>query len=69
MKIMIIGDNKTENIEVVRRSTEEEAHIYYLNSKQHVLANLHKICEAEDVPAIYRSWIKQAIKLIKEGEF
>lgn len=69
MKIVIIGDPKTEKIEVVRRNSEEEAHLYYIKSKIHILKQLKEIANNKKLDIIDRHWIEETIKFIKEGEY
>lgn len=69
MKIYIVGDSEAQKVDVVRLDSEEAAHEYYVNQKEAVLGHLDVITSATDIPSLYRLWIKDAIELIKGGEF
>ena len=69
MKIYIVGDSEAQKVDVVRLDSEEAAHDYYVNQKESVLGHLNVITSATDIPSLYRLWIKDAIDLIKGGEF
>lgn len=68
MKIYVVGDSQTQEIDIVRLDDLEDAHNFYLSQKDACIGHLSTILEATDVPAIYRKWIKDAIDLIKQGE-
>lgn len=69
MKIYVVGDSEAQQIDVVRLDSEEAAHEYFVNQKDSVLGHLNVIAAATDIPSLYRLWIKDAIELIKGGEF
>lgn len=69
MKIYIIGDSESQEVDVIRLDGEEVAHEFYLNQKDSVLGHLNVIAGSNDLPSIYRLWVKEAIELIRGGEF
>ena len=47
----------------------EEAHKDYIKRKNEIITKLYTIWKNDEIPSVYRNWIRQAARFINEKEF
>lgn len=69
MKINITQKQSIDNLKVNFLGKELElAHDDYLKRKNEVITKLYTIWRNQEIPSVYREWVRQAARLINEGE-
>ena len=69
MKININQKQSTDNLKVNFLSHELElAHDDYLKRKNEITTKLYTIWRNQEIPAVYREWIRQAARFINESD-
>ena len=69
MKININQTQSIDNLKVNFLSQELElAHDDYLKRKNEIITKLYTIWRNQEIPSVYRDWIRQAAKFIDEGD-
>ena len=69
MKININQTQSIDNLKVNFLSQELElAHDDYLKRKNEITTKLYTIWRNQEIPAVYREWIRQAARFINEKE-
>lgn len=74
MKIVVL-DNKTEGdllkVNFLGTSIDKQlelAHEDYEKRKNEIITKLYSIWRNDEIPAVYRQWIRQAARFINEKE-
>lgn len=69
---MKININQTQSIDNLKvnflRQELELAHDDYLKRKNEIITKLYTIWRNQEIPTVYRDWIRQAAWFIKESE-
>jgi hypothetical protein len=69
MKIKVQDISEADNLKVNFLGKELElAHDDYLKRKNEIITKLYTIWRNQEIPAVYRDWIRQAARFINEGE-
>lgn len=69
MKININQNQSIDNLKVNFLGKELElAHDDYLKRKNEIITKLYTIWRNQEIPSVYRDWIRQAAKFIDERE-
>lgn len=69
MKININQTQSIDNLKVNFLGKELElAHDDYLKRKNEIITKLYTIWRNQEIPSVYRDWIRQAAKFIDEKE-
>lgn len=69
MKININQKQSIDNLKVNFLGKELElAHDDYLKRKNEIITKLYTIWRNQEIPSVYRDWIKQTARFINEGE-
>lgn len=69
MKIKINQTQSIDNLKVNFLGKELElAHDDYLKRKNEIITKLYTIWRNQEIPSVYRDWIRQAAKFIDEKE-
>ena len=69
MKININQNQSIDNLKVNFLGKELElAHDDYLKRKNEIITKLYTIWKNQEIPTVYRDWIRQAARFINEGE-
>lgn len=69
MKVQVREINTYDLIKVNFLGKELElAHNDYEKRKDEIISKLFTIWKNDEIPAVYRDWIKQAARFINEGE-
>ena len=69
MKININQTQSIDNLKVNFLSQELElAHDDYLKRKNEITTKLYTIWKNQEIPAVYREWIRQAARFIQESD-
>lgn len=73
MKIVVLETNKTESdilkINFLGKVDELElAHEDYIKRKNEIITKLYTIWRNQEIPTVYRDWIRQAARFINERE-
>lgn len=69
MNINIKGKSDAELLKVNFLGTELElAHHDYLKRKNEITTKLYTIWRNQEIPSVYRDWIQQAARFIKESD-
>lgn len=79
MKIVVLDKNKTEsdNLKVNFLGVLDEldldheldlAHEDYIKRKNEIITKLYTIWKNNEIPTVYRNWIRQAARFINERE-
>ena len=69
MKININQTQSIDNLKVNFLGQELElAHDDYLKRKNEITTKLYTIWKNQEIPAVYREWIRQAARFINERE-
>ena len=69
MKIKVQDISEADNLKVNFLGKELElAHDDYLKRKNEITTKLYTIWKNQEIPAVYRDWIRQAARFINEGE-
>lgn len=69
MKININQTQSIDNLKVNFLSQELElAHDDYLKRKNEIITKLYTIWRNQEIPAVYREWIRQAARFIHESD-
>lgn len=69
MKVQVREINTYDLIKVNFLGKELElAHKDYEKRKDEIISKLFTIWKNDEIPAVYREWIKQAARFINEGE-
>ena len=69
MKININQKQSTDNLKVNFLSQELElAHDDYLKRKNEIITKLYTMWRNQEIPAVYRDWIRQAARFINESD-
>ena len=69
MKININDRSHEDVLKVIFLSKElNEAHDDYLKQKNEIITKLYTIWRNNEIPTIYREWIRKAAKFINESE-
>ena len=69
MKININQKQSVDNLKVNFLGQELElAHDDYLKRKNEIITKLYTIWRNQEIPTVYRDWIRQAAKFIDERE-
>ena len=69
---MKININQTQSIDNLKvnflRQELELAHDDYLKRKNEIITKLYTIWKNQEIPTVYRDWIRQAARFIDESE-
>lgn len=69
MKIKVQDKSEADILKVNFLGKELElAHDDYLKRKNEIITKLYTIWRNQEIPSVYRDWIKQAARFIDEGE-
>lgn len=73
MKIVVLDKNKTESdilkVNFLGALDELElAHEDYIRRKNEIITKLYTIWRNNEIPTVYRDWIRQAARFINEKE-
>lgn len=69
MKINITQKQSIDNLKVNFLGKELElAHDDYLKRKNEIITKLYTIWRNQEIPSVYREWVRQAARFIDEGE-
>ena len=69
MKIKVQDKSEADILKVNFLGKELElAHDDYLKRKNEIITKLYTIWRNQEIPSVYRDWIRQAAKFIDEGE-
>lgn len=76
MKIVVLETNKTESdilkINFLGKADDLEllelAHEDYIKRKNEIITKLYTIWRNQEIPTVYRNWIRQAARFINERE-
>lgn len=69
MKIKVQDISEVDNLKVNFLSHELElAHDDYLKRKNEIITKLYTIWRNQEIPSVYRDWIRQAARFIDERE-
>lgn len=69
MKIKVQGQSEVDNLKVNFLAHELElAHDDYLKRKNEIITKLYTVWRNEEIPSVYRDWIRQAARFIDERE-
>ena len=69
MKIKVQDISEVDNLKVNFLGKELElAHDDYLKRKNEIITKLYTIRRNQEIPSVYRDWIRQAARFINEGE-
>lgn len=69
MKIKVQDKSEADILKVNFLGKELElAHDDYLKRKNEIITKLYTIWRNQEIPSVYRDWIKQAARFINEGE-
>jgi hypothetical protein len=69
MKIKVQDISEADNLKVNFLGKELElAHDDYLKRKNEITTKLYTIWRNQEIPAVYRDWIRQAARFIEESD-
>lgn len=69
MKIKVQDISEADNLKVNFLGKELElAHDDYLKRKNEIITKLYTIWRNQEIPSVYRDWIRQAARFIEESE-
>ena len=69
MKIKVQNKSEADNLKVNFLGKELElAHDDYLKRKNEIITKLYTIWRNQEIPSVYRDWVRQAARFIEEGE-
>lgn len=69
MKIKVQDISEADNLKVnFLRSELELAHDDYLKRKNEITTKLYTIWRNQEIPTVYRDWIRQAARFIQESD-
>ena len=69
MKIKVQGSSEVDNLKVnFLKGGLELAHDDYLKRKNEITTKLYTIWKNQEIPAVYREWIRQAARFINESD-
>ena len=69
MKIKVQNKSEADILKVNFLGKELElAHDDYLKRKNEIITKLYTIWRNQEIPSVYRDWVRQAARLINEGE-
>ena len=69
MKIKVQDKSEADILKVNFLGKELElAHDDYLKRKNEIITKLYTIWRNQEIPSVYRDWIKQVARFINEGE-
>ena len=69
MKIKVQDISEADNLKVNFLGKELElAHDDYLKRKNEIITKLYTIWRNQEIPSVYRDWIRQAARFINERE-
>lgn len=73
MKIVVLDNDKPESdilkVNFLGAVDELElAHEDYIKRKNEIISKLYTIWRNDEIPTVYRNWIRQAARFIKESD-